>query len=871
MPAECKSVRDVFEEAQRGFQLHAKLIRSLKKIQDSSESEDDFRETFLKHLTHAMIVFKREPAVERIMEFVAKYATARIHYVAPEKVDECEITSHFLRYVFMFLLECHDSRDKAVRFRTCQLINKLLNSMDDEASIEDDIADKIFDCMLVRLKDKIPVIRVQAVLALARLQDPSDEDCPIIASYLQLLSTDSSADVRRTVLANIVLSRKTLPNIIGETHDVTESVRKIAYRIVAEKTKIQWLSIAQRVQVLQDGLNDRSEAVKDICIKSVLQGWLRSFDGNIVELLKCVDVENSSETAEAAVKALLKGLPKEDLKLKINALKTDPSQAGPVTVNYDALDSETAFYWRCLGQHLKSLGVEGEELLDTLLPEVTAFCQFTEGHFTSPPEITSEKLQETFIATQLLLLAGVMDLSDEVGRKRLGQLVHELLVSPNIPEQLVHVLHSRFIDVEPDEETRIQELVEIIADVQQPIVIVETAASREETRQKELKMAAIKVKLIQYKDEMDEHVSNQNFSLAAELKEKISELEAERDSIMEQSSSVSLPDDPATLLKCLTIACKMLEATTRNGMGPTLLTLVDTLVVPGVQNENPLVRNAAVKCLGLCALLSCEFARKHLVLFLQVAQLDHIYCPGHSTQLCIYLLQKFGLEAFKLNPAQEILDQDKSSTESETDQEGEERSKEEGEEMGEEGEGEKTGERGVDNTATSVLQILTGLLESESNDLRNTAAEGLAKLLLSGRVLSAKLLSRLILLWYNPTTEDDGLLRHCIGVFLPVFAFSSRTNQELVRQSFLPTLRTLFSAPESSPLATINCKYVAELLVELTNNQHLNKMGNTTSSKDTTEQCSHVSLALKVANEILSDPEAPGVRVLCKVLTTLDL
>ena len=65
-------------------------------------------------------------------------------------------------------------------------------------------------------------------------------------------------------------------------------------------------------------------------------------------------------------------------------------------------------------------------------------------------------------------------------------------------------------------------------------------------------------------------------------------------------------------------------------------------------------------------------------------------------------------------------------------------------------------------------------LSLQSNDLRNVAAEGLAKLLLSGRVLSAKLFVRLLLLWYNPTTEDDVNLRHCLGVFFPVFAFASR-------------------------------------------------------------------------------------------------
>jgi hypothetical protein len=34
--------------------------------------------------------------------------------------------------------------------------------------------------MLERLKDKVPEIRSQAVTALQRLQDPKDDECPII-------------------------------------------------------------------------------------------------------------------------------------------------------------------------------------------------------------------------------------------------------------------------------------------------------------------------------------------------------------------------------------------------------------------------------------------------------------------------------------------------------------------------------------------------------------------------------------------------------------------------------------------------------------------------------------------------------------------
>ena len=78
-----------------------------------------------------------------------------------------------------------------MRFRCCQMIKKLLANLGENAVIDDDLYDRIYDCMLQRLRDKVPLIRVQAVPALARLQDPLDKDCPIVngtkSLYLQTL------------------------------------------------------------------------------------------------------------------------------------------------------------------------------------------------------------------------------------------------------------------------------------------------------------------------------------------------------------------------------------------------------------------------------------------------------------------------------------------------------------------------------------------------------------------------------------------------------------------------------------------------------------------------------------------------------------
>lgn len=79
----------------------------------------------------------------------------------------------------MFSFQSHEANSNAVRFRVCQFINKLLGNMPENAQIDDDLFDQINNAMLIRLKDKIPNVRIQAVLALSRLQDPKDDDCPV--------------------------------------------------------------------------------------------------------------------------------------------------------------------------------------------------------------------------------------------------------------------------------------------------------------------------------------------------------------------------------------------------------------------------------------------------------------------------------------------------------------------------------------------------------------------------------------------------------------------------------------------------------------------------------------------------------------------
>ena len=89
------------------------------------------------------------------------------------------------------LLTICSAKDKAVRFRACQAISKTLHSLDESVDM-DDIWEDLEKEMLERTADKIPIVRVQAINALGRLQDTADADCPIVNTYLARMTNDSS-------------------------------------------------------------------------------------------------------------------------------------------------------------------------------------------------------------------------------------------------------------------------------------------------------------------------------------------------------------------------------------------------------------------------------------------------------------------------------------------------------------------------------------------------------------------------------------------------------------------------------------------------------------------------------------------------------
>ena len=174
----------VFAEAQRNVYSHKKLQQKLVHLSAKLFASDDaFFDAVFSTVRHMLIVWEREAAVDRLVDFTAG--------LAAQFVDPFDAVSFFLNKL-LCLSEC---AEKAVRFRSTQLIGRLLDAMDTDGQLDDELWERLQSSLLARAKDKMQAIRSVAVAAMERLQDPANPHCPIIETYLRLAETDSSPDV----------------------------------------------------------------------------------------------------------------------------------------------------------------------------------------------------------------------------------------------------------------------------------------------------------------------------------------------------------------------------------------------------------------------------------------------------------------------------------------------------------------------------------------------------------------------------------------------------------------------------------------------------------------------------------------------------
>ncbi|RXG72423.1 Condensin complex subunit 3 [Armadillidium vulgare] len=854
-----KAVTKIILEAQKSSAAHPKLITKLINIYLKSPFEN-FCSHFFSLMKYPLTHGEKIPVIERTLSFFAKFATS----VKSEEQEQSEVEKKsdeededdidpFLVAIFEFLLKNHEASSKSVRYRVCQLINKILNCMGEQASIDDSLYSKIYDTMLQRLMDKIPAVRVQAILALSRLQDPRNKECPVIKHICFIyLWIQALKFVRRFS----------------------------AYLVLAQKVHIRSFTIAQRVMIISEGLKDRSSIVRQVVKKNILQAWLRLVDGSVLDLLKCLDIEASTDSAELALGSLFEDVPCGSLIENFDLLEDNK------LIPFEKLNTESAFYWRCLTKHLRS--EKAEDQLDEILPDLSVFCNYLLEYFgrnspeeEDPQETAVYLMEKEFVCQQLITMTSHFDLSDEVGRKSLCTLVHRLLISTSVGESCIKALCDVFSHLYSPVE-RINKLVETISEIREAPeaetelvssslenTIIEApkeiVLSEEDRRKNKLLLAQITVKMNQIQEELESCVRNLDLEKAIPLKKTLEGLEKEKGNILkagmpstpvvpnsqakmpeEDDEEIKLLTDPATLTRCLLIFCEVLSNSEIKEFGSILRSLHDNLLLPCLKSEDLEVRRFAVRGLALCCLISKELAKQHLLLLIEISRRDveEIQTEALHGLFDIWLL--YGMQGFNSTP-EDVKEAENS--------------------VGNENKNDST-DVFLDESQTSavgnIITLFTEMLENKCSSTRTLVAGGICKLMLASQISSSKLLTYLLLLWYNPDTEDDQLLRHMLGVFFPLYASAGGSNQENLCGALIPTLHAIFKAPARSPLSDIDVEDVISFCTSITN-------PSVVSSNVKSEVNAHNSLVFMVCGEVIAHSDRDYIKALVRSLTQMNL
>ena len=381
--------------------------------------------------------------------------------------DNNEIRVQCLEVMVQFLVEWSRAKEPLMRWRVCQLIGNVLNNMPEDADsfMGDAVLDEVQDSMVrAALEDGKPNVRAAAVRALLRFPQPDDESgdfeqCEVVACLLEVLRTDKSKEVRKSVISVLPLTAFTLPSVILRTRDEADDVRKTAFLTLAEKTTIadvQTLNLGRSVsELIREGLTDRVESVVE-ATQVLITSWFDSCGGEPLTLLKAILSAESISTTdiEAAELGLMALFDCERLDAVQVAMLAASESLGLRTDFRSAetpklMSPEEALFWRVVCVHLSSEasshglkaaqsgGAVAQVEAATAGERLEAFEAVMPSCLDDLAYIIDLHSSEIGACSQLLLLAAqCADFTDASGRRSVGDVTCDVLTTRAYDESL---------------------------------------------------------------------------------------------------------------------------------------------------------------------------------------------------------------------------------------------------------------------------------------------------------------------------------------------------------------------------------------------------------------------------------------------------
>ncbi|SPO20133.1 related to Condensin complex subunit 3 [Ustilago trichophora] len=776
------SIPPIFQQAQHSLANHRKNIVSLHRIhlkvstiiEPASDGrvrpigEKAFNEVFVGCVDRVLPIKKGVPNADRICKFVAGYVTyaqeqfrlqARAEKAAAKKAageaedeedddeeEEDTTATRFTSLLLKHLLKGSVSKNKNVRLRCCGCIALLINGLE---AVDEKLFQTLKSFLLNRAKDKESPVRVQAVIALTKLQtadDDEDEDSQDIKQALiETLRFDPSAEVRRAALFNLNPNKENIPLLLERLRDVDPINRRCVFLgslsmlLKTQSAGLEGsassqagpsrlgLDIDAAGEVIRIGMGEREPSVKRAAQK-IITAWFDACGSDLVVFLNQFDVV-ASKHIEAAL---------------LSIFESRPAIVSQVSFDADEfwanLSPSTAFLVRVFVDYFKR--TKNDRRLEECLPMVTALAfriqkeygelvQLIEqynvvANSVLVPEDEAEIAlftirNKTFVVSQLLGIALASDYGDEIGRRKMFGLVRDMISDVELPEDLVPTCLDVLLKLSNGQRDFMRMIVEIVQ--------VLGGEDEDET-------------LGYDDDEADDTMSVEGTPLARKKPRK---------SIKNKEVSSPSQDALAIEHRRLTIVRAMLERVVGALQENTAFHgLIPQLIAPAVRSKDAPVRELGLMCLALCCLLDRKLALDSFPLFIDQVQRADGQIKLRAVQAVFDLLINHGIPYLcSRNPA--------------------------GEEM----------------AKRQIISYLLSLLEDDDPTIQSIACEGMAKLMLTGMVDDDEALKSLVLIYMSPETVENQELRQCLSYFLPVYCGSSSWNQRRLQRVFVSVLQVL--------------------------------------------------------------------------------
>ncbi|KAF8548053.1 hypothetical protein OG21DRAFT_814500 [Imleria badia] len=442
-----------------------------------------FEDTFIDLLCRVVVVKKGVSQADRIVKFVGAYVlylNLKGQEIKKEddNDDDDTTSARFVARLLKFLLKGFVAKDKIVRYRCVHLLTEMVAHL---GEIDEDVYHVLRAALIERVHDKETNIRVQAAVALSKLcgsEDPSDvedDEQTAIDVLFDTLGCDPAAEVRRAALLNMPIAQHTLPAILARSRDTDTVMRRLVYSAILENNCTtadgsamgslhpRVLTIAQRELIIRNGLGDREPAVR-AAAGSLLGVWVdvargatKPEEGGAVmdDLVAFLGLFDLNENTVA-----------EDALLSIFATRIDIfDQLEFKDAFWDALTPEKAFLARVCVEHC--IATNDQAKLEVSLPVVTHLAYRIQSVYNKYQEDIDSVAQERalraldanerdvderlddllldaeFVIAEMLKLAVNLDYADEIGRRKMFQLVRDMIGQEGLPEGLV----ARCLDV----------------------------------------------------------------------------------------------------------------------------------------------------------------------------------------------------------------------------------------------------------------------------------------------------------------------------------------------------------------------------------------------------------------------------------------